>query len=113
MTDDLGELLRMHEERARVLLAAFDAARPRDRRRVVLVEYFCRVRSCCLLTAWQAPGVRLARLRNYKLSSSLVESSTTERARQRRTTDGYRRWPGPGSSYPMNWPGGVRRSACR
>jgi hypothetical protein len=94
MTGELAALLAQQQERSAILLAAYEAAPPMARRGAMLAEYRCRQR-CQLLVVWQAPGpVRLARLRQYKLSPERNAVETVPAARVNRTSDGVRRWNG-------------------
>jgi len=92
VTDDLADLLARRAERTDLLLAAFDAADSKVRRRVLLAEYRCRQRRCMLLLVWQSPGARLVRLPAYRLSPVRNEAESVASARRKRTTDGERRW---------------------
>ncbi len=111
---DLAEVLRQHQERAGVLLAAFDAADGKTRERVKLADFRCKVRGCSLLVAWQASGVRLVRLPNYKLSRVRNDADTVPSAREKRTTDGDRHWQARVMVLDelVGWPGVVFDLKC-
>lgn len=72
-------------------VAAYRAMSVKDRRSVLLAEYRCRER-CLLLHIWQTPNGRFYYQPAYRLSPTVAEAETVQSARDKRTTDGYRRW---------------------
>jgi len=57
----------------------------------LLLDYRCRD-NCLLLYCWQSPAGRLVYLPQYKLSPNLNARTSVPAARQKRTSDGDRRW---------------------
>ena len=71
----------------------YESMTPRQRRSVTLVEYECDAKNPCrLMTVWQDSGVRYWYLPPYKITEAMAVEETAESARQKRTTDGMRRW---------------------
>jgi hypothetical protein len=89
--NEIFEILDRLSARAEIIAAAFDSVPAYERDKVALAVYRCRIGGCRLLTCWQAPGVRLIRLRNYRLSPSR-NAQTTPSGRAKNTTDGDHKW---------------------
>jgi hypothetical protein len=81
------------EQHRQALALAWGSLSGSQRRKVSVVEYYCRVRSCPLLTVFQVPGGLLSvALPRYRKSPQRNAAGSTASARVRRTVDGDRRW---------------------
>jgi hypothetical protein len=74
------------------LALAWNSLPRSEQRKVAVVEYYCQVRSCPLLTVFQAPGGLLVALPGYRKSPQRNAAGSVASARARRTVDGDRRW---------------------
>jgi|tagenome__1003787_1003787.scaffolds.fasta_scaffold20973610_4 hypothetical protein len=80
-------------EQQRLALAVAWNSLPRsEQRKVAVVEYYCQVRSCPLLTVFQAPDGLLVALPRYRKSPQRNAAGSVASARAKRTVDGDRRW---------------------
>lgn len=61
--------------------------------RVRLHQYLC-MRGCVLAEVFRAGGLTLCAVRDYKLSPGMNRADTAPSAREKRTLDGNRHWPG-------------------
>jgi hypothetical protein len=81
------------EQYRQALALAWGSLSGSQRRKVSVVEYYCRVRSCPLLTVFQVPGgLLLVALPRYRKSPQRNGVGSVASARAQRTVDGDRRW---------------------
>jgi hypothetical protein len=74
------------------LTLAWSSLSRSKRHQVAVVEYYCRVRSCPLLTVFQTSEGLLVALPRYRKSPERNAAGSVASARGRRTVDGDRRW---------------------
>lgn len=79
---DFADVLRRRDEWEELILTAYDAADPKDRRRVELVVYRCRPARCELLTAWQSPRGPRIRPTGYKTSPEVASKLADQKRRR-------------------------------
>jgi hypothetical protein len=92
MEDVVSTPREQREQHSQALALAW-ASLPRSKqRKVAVVEYYCQVRDCPLLTVFQAPDGLLVALPGYRKSPQRNAAGSTASARARRTVDGDRRW---------------------
>ena len=91
---------RDNRNRSSELVAAYQAiaADKRTLRAMLVTEYRCRA-GCLLLHVWQMPTGRYWFTPGYDLSPGITEAETSQAARRKRTTDGYRKWVPQAGSF--------------
>src|SRR3954451_622635 len=80
------------EQQRLALVLAWGSLSRSEQRKVAVVEYYCRARSCPLLTVFQAPDGLWVALPRYRKSPERNAAGSVASARGRRTVDGDRRW---------------------
>ncbi|MCU1614701.1 MAG: hypothetical protein JWO98_2241 [Frankiales bacterium] len=80
------------EQRREALVLAWGSLTRSQRKKVAVVEYFCKARSCSLLTVFRSPEGLFVALPRYRNSPERNAATSVEAARVTRTVDGDRRW---------------------
>lgn len=88
------QVLKATDDRAEALRAAHEMLRTSGLlSKVTLHKYMC-AKGCQIATVFRASGLLLCAVRDYKLSPGLNVRETAPRARETKTLDGQRHWPG-------------------
>lgn len=91
----VGSAIYEQRERSKLIMIGFEQTDKARLRQTLLAVYHCR-RGCELCDIWQSPLGVCFYVRGYKLSPARAEMESDPRARERRTVDGFRRWPSRG-----------------
>lgn len=93
MNDDalVAELLKLRRQ-SEMIIAAYEAMKPKERRAAALAIWRCRQRGCTLQFVWRSPLGTLFYKPGYKSSPRMNEEWSNEAGRAKNTFDGRNHW---------------------